>query len=311
MAQWVDPTTSWIDDAVENRRLEALRKQGELLSTWPAVSSERESTYCFRLGHQYHIWQPGLGGITFTASEPALALHPLDNTDRTYFWTLVARSWLPAIYPLWGRQVLHASAAVDADGTTIGFSGPSGAGKSTLAYALGQRAGWSIVADDTIAFSCPNDQRHSVTLHPLRLQSRLRTETARHFGKPHEREEEFAWPAVTPVLVALYILDGSHDRATTAISREPLSNSYAALLNQAHAMSLTDAVHNQQLMRDYATLAANVEIFRLAYPRSFDRLDRVLDSVESHVRELKARRTENPACSGGATVAGHSERTSS
>lgn len=309
MDTWDAPTTFWNDDAAEDQHLEALRTQGELLTTWPAVAAEREPTYCYRLGPQYLIWQPGIGGITFTAGRPALTLHPIDDTDRTLFWTLVCRSWLPAIYPIWGRQVLHASAVVDTASTTIGFSGPSGAGKSTLAYGLGRRAGWSIIADDTIAFSCSNHRPERVTLHPLRLQSRLRADAAHFFGRPRDSEEEFSWPVVTPVLAALYILDGSDEREGVTICREPLSHAYAALLNQAHAMSLSDAVHNQRLMRDYATLVAHVEVFRLVYPKSFDQLDAVLDGVEAHVRGLKAHRTENAGVLAAADARGRDERT--
>ena len=36
---------------------------------------------------------------------------------------------------------------------------------------------------------------------------------------------------------------------------------------------------NQQLMRDYLALTASVPVFRLTYPRSFDRMDAILDTV--------------------------------
>lgn len=289
MTTWVDPTTFWSEDAAAAQRLETLRAHGDLLVTWPPAAFECAPTYCYRLGQLFHIWQPARGGITFTAATPSLVLHPLPEVDRALFWMLVSRSWLPAIYPLWGRQVLHASAAANAEGVTVGFSGPSGAGKSTIAYALGQRAGWSTLADDTIAFSCSGDPTVPVTLHPLRLQSRLRIETARHFGKENESEEAFSWPEVTPVLTVLYLLDGSGSDMTTAIAKEPLASSYAGLLNQAHAMTLAEPALNQRLMRDYATLATNVQVFRLSYPKSFSKLDAVLDRLESHVRTLAAR----------------------
>ena len=290
MTKWGEPTTCWNEDAVES--LDTLRAQGELLATWPPAGAEREPTYCFRHGARYHIRQPGFGEVAFSAAEPSLTLSPLQDTDRTFFWTLVSRSWLPAIYPIWGRQVLHASAVVDRDGTAIGFSGPSGAGKSTMAYAFGRRAGWSILADDTIAFSCDADASAPISVHPLRLQSRLRLGAARHFGKPHESEEAFTWPDQTPVMTAVYILNGSDEQAETSITQESLADSYATLLNQALAMSLADPSLNHRLMRDYATLATTVDVFRLAYPKSFDALDTVLDCIESHIGQLKRRRAE-------------------
>jgi hypothetical protein len=173
---------------------------------------------------------------------------------------------------------------------TVGFSGPSGAGKSTIAYALGRRPGWSMIADDTIAFSCSDTSPTPVRLHPLRLQSRLRDDTARYFGAPSAREEAFTWPAVTPALTALFILDGAVEHATVDIAPQSLSASYGDLLRQAHALSLNDAELNRQLMGDYATLATTISVFRLTYPKTFERLDTVLDQLEALVRELKQRR---------------------
>ena len=287
MAVWVDPTIRWSDEITQSEHFERLSTNGDVLATWPPVFSERTPTYCVRLDNQYCVWQRDVGGVFFAVGEPSLTLHPFPDTDRSFFWTLVSRSWLPAIYPFWGRQVLHTSAVVRADGIVIAFAGESGAGKSTTAFALAQRPGWNMLADDTLAFSFALDAPTAIRLHPLRLQSRLRPDAAHHFGKDPGVEESFSWPAAAPLLKAIYVLDGVNSQARPTVERSSLSESYAFLLGQAHAMSLNDAVHNQRLMRDYATLAAAVEVSRLTYCKSFECLDETLDCIESHAREYE------------------------
>lgn len=55
------------------------------------------------------------------------------------------------------------------------------------------------------------------------------------------------------------------------------------LLEQAHALTLKIPEHNQRLMRDYLDLAAAVSAFRLAYRKSFDAIEEIFDTIESHV----------------------------
>lgn len=285
MAVWIDPTIRWTDEITQQEHFERLSRNGEMLAAWPPAFFERTPTYCVRLADHYCVWQPDVGGMLAAAAEPALTLHPFPETDRSFFWTLVSRSWLPVVYPLWGRQVLHTSAVIRTDGVVIAFAGESGVGKSTTAFALAQRPGWKMLADDTLAFSLAPDTPVSIRLHPLRLQSRLRPDAAFHFGKPPGVEESFSWPDDLPMLKSIYILNGVTGPARPTVDRAALAESYAFVLRQAHAMSLSDAALNQQLMSDYATLAATVEVFRLTYRKSFDCLNETLDCIESHTRE--------------------------
>lgn len=289
MRPWVVPDLHWLeaaDAATIEGRLEA---EGEVLVTWPPTPFEQTPTHCYRVGDDYWVWQPEVGGVRFRTAEPELFLYPLAGTDRSWFEHLVARSWLPAIYPIWQRQVLHASAvARRATGDVIAFSGPSGAGKSTTAYGMAQRPGWTLVADDTLAFSCSDaaSAPDAITLYPLRREARLRPATAEYFGMDDATEVPFEWPAAPLRLRALYVLEGRDaPDAPTAFTRLGTAESYTFVLGQAHAMTLKLPDHNQRLMRDYLTLAARVPAFRLAYPKSFDRLAGVFAAVEAHARE--------------------------
>jgi hypothetical protein len=286
---WVEPTTDWhpvVDDTVI---ASWLMPDSERFHTWPAAPFERTPTYCYRRvskGHtavhhvnpEFCIWQPEVGAARFSAAVPHLTLHPLPHTDRASFALTVWRSWLPAIYPLWGRQVLHASAVALATGDVFAFTGSTGAGKSTLAYGLSRREGWRPVADDTLVFS----SAPTIALHPLRLQARLRAETAAHYGLPAAVEEPFEWPGESMTLRAIYVLDG-HDRDDAVeIARMGAGDGYRRLLAQAHAMSLAFPEHNQRLMREYLTLAGSVVLFTLSFPKSFARFDAVLEAVHTH-----------------------------
>jgi hypothetical protein len=249
--------------------------------TWPPSPSESSPTTCFRLGADYWIWQDGIGGVSFRADEPALTAFPAPDTDSSRFEKLIAREWLPAVYPVWGRQVLHASAvARRATGDVVAFTGPRGAGKSTMAFSLACRPGWIQIADDTLAFAAAQGR---ISLHPLPNDVRLRAPAAAHFGRADRPSEPVPWPDMDLTLRRVYVLDAGDERMSRAVVA-PLApaESYLLLLEQAHTMTLSIPAHNQRLMRDYLALTAQVPAFRLSYRRSFDHLAGTLDDLERH-----------------------------
>jgi hypothetical protein len=189
---------------------------------------------------------------------------------------------MPAVYQVWGRQVLHASAVAEqATGRVVAFTGPSGAGKSTLAYGCAQRPGWVHLADDTLAFSV---DAGSIVLHPLKNDARLRPATAAYHGRSDDPLQPISWPDQPLSLSRLFVIGGNDDLTTAAVV-EPLAaaESYMLLLQQAHAFTLQIPAFNQQLLRDYLALAT-VPTFRLTYQRSFDRMDEILDLVGKSAR---------------------------
>jgi hypothetical protein len=281
--RWTEPAVEWrpgIDCAAKHQWLVA---HGELLVTWPPTPFEETATDCFRVGQHYWIWQPGVGGIRFSEDPPTFLAFPSAQIDRTSFDYLITRSWLPVVYQVWGRQVLHASAiACGATGDVVAFAGPSQAGKSTMAYGLGQRAGWGLVCDDTMAFSSGED---GITLHRLQNEARLRPASAAYYGRTDAAFEPVSWPARSLRLTAVYFLDGDPNLPHPAlITRLRAAESYPLLLEQAYALTLKLPKHNQQLMRDYLDLAAAVPVFRLAYRKSFEAVEEVFDVLENHLR---------------------------
>src|SRR5215211_4151038 len=173
---WTDPVVEWQAGNDSAAHHAWLSTHGELLARWPPAPFEETATDCFRIGEEYWVWQPGIGGISFFEDRPRLVAFPSAEVDPAWFNHLVTRSWLPAVYQIWGRQVLHASAvARSADGSAVAFAGPSHAGKSTMAYGLGRRSGWSLVSDDTLAFSSGTPAGAAqISVHRLRNDARLR-----------------------------------------------------------------------------------------------------------------------------------------
>lgn len=281
MTAWADPRIVWrpgVDSAAEYDRL---TQTAELLTRWPPAPFETSATDCFKAGADFWIWQPGVGGIRFTAVDPSFDAFPASTVDPAWFEYLVTRSWMPAVYQVWGRQVLHASAAArTSTGDVFAFTGPSGAGKSTMAFSLAQRPGWTLVADDTLAFSVSGG---AIELHPLRNEARLRPATAAYHGRRDEAPQPVEWPDVALTLRRVYVLDGV-DAAPEAAVIGPLgaAEGYTRLLEQAHAFTLQIPAFNQQLMRDYLALAAAVPLVRLTYRRSFDSMTAILDRIEQH-----------------------------
>jgi hypothetical protein len=280
-AGWTEPSVEWrlgTDCAAYHQWL---AEHGELLVTWPPTPFEDSATDCFRAGQNYWIWQPGVGGIHFRDDRPHFTVFPSSQIDRNAFEYLVTRSWLPVLYQVWGRQVLHASAVASAQsGDVVAFAGATQAGKSTMAYGLAQRPGWQLVCDDTLAFSTGGS---GIALHRLPNESRLRPRSAAHYGRTSPAEP-VQWPTGPLRLTAVFFLDGDPDNPLpVTITRLKAAESYPLLLGQAYALTLKLPKHNQQLMRDYLDLAAAVPVFRLAYRKSFDAVDEIFDVLEKHL----------------------------
>jgi hypothetical protein len=288
VVEWTEPRIAWLAAADAGDRYSHLERTGERLARWPAAPFEQTPTDCFALGPEYWIWQPGVGGLRFTSTEAAVTAYREPSADPRWFERVVTRSWMPTVYQTWGRQVLHASAvARGSDGRVVAFTGPSGAGKSTLAYSLAQRAGWTQVADDTLAFSVEEGR---VRLHPLPNEARLRPSAAEFHGRAAERLEPLEWPAFPLSLGQVYVIGGD-DAILDAARVEPLgaAEAYTRLLEQAHAFTLQVPAFNQRLMRDYLTVAARVPTLRLTYRPRFEDLDKVVDRIESEAARLSRR----------------------
>lgn len=282
---WSEPEVVWSAPADLAAIIERLSGYGELLAVWPPAPTESTSTHCTKIGDECWIVQPGVGLARFRTDAPRLSATPANDGNPDWFREVVTRSWLPAIYPFWGRQVLHASAVALANDNVVAFTGPTHSGKSTTAYALGRRPGWRLVADDSLAFAWSPIER-AIRIHRLQNEARLRPASAEYFGHEAWRREDVAWPAGRLTLRTLFVLEaGDAADPPATFTRLTASESLPLLLQQAFALSFAIPEYNRQLLTNYAQLAA-VPAFRLRYRPSFDAAATLYDAIEAHVASV-------------------------
>ena len=283
---WSEPEIEWSAPADLAALTERLSGYGELLAVWPPAPFESTPTHCTKLGDEYWIFQAGVGLARFRTDAPRLSAFPAHDGDPDWFREVVTRCWLPAIYPFWGRQVLHASAvALAGSDTLVAFTGPTHTGKSTTAYALGRRPGWRLVADDSLAFAWSPVER-AIRIHPLQNEARLRPASAEYFGRESTSRERVAFPEGRLTLRTVFVLEAGDNADTIAtFTRLAVAESLPLLLQQAFALSFAIPEYNRQLLMNYAQLAA-VPTFRLRYRPSFDAAESLYDAIEAHVAQL-------------------------
>jgi len=190
-----------------------------------------------------------------------------------------------------GALVLH-GAAVARSGAAIAICGRSGAGKSTLAAALCD-AGFDFVTDELCAIGLDDAQRPVVEPDGRRLK--LWRDTLGHLGPaaiqgPAVRdgfEKYFVAPptalSTAPRLAAIYVLRES--RPPLADGIEPLAapDALRMLDFEAYRPSLRAKLGSRPAMlAQGAGLLRHVRVFRLAYPRDFERLRATAASLIEH-----------------------------
>lgn len=300
-APWIQPEIEWREPFDPAAWEAATANTRHPLVTWPPTEYDTTETHCFRAQDDFWIVQHDIGAVHFTLFEPRVVAHVWPGADEARFRQYVTRSWLPAIYPLWGRQVLHASAvACPRSGVAVAFTGPTRAGKSTTAFGLSRRGAWVHAADDTLAFSIGEDAAAPVRLHPIPNEARLRPATADYYGRTDSPTETLTWPESDVALKAIYVLDGDDTcRETARFTRLRAADALPLLLQQAFALSFDMAAYNQRLMKDYLALASRVPVFGLRYRRSFDVAEELFAALDAHLQA-----EPGVACPGAAPAPG-------
>ncbi len=285
LAEWLHAQLDWAGLLNLSTHSATWRAGATHLVTWPATEFDPNETDCFTIGDQIWIWQPEVGAVRFSFEEPRLHAYRWPGADEDYFRQVVSRSWLPAIYPLWGRQVLHASSLVcPVTGDALAFIGPTHAGKSTTAYGVARRGSWRRLSDDTIGFSIVSGRPH---LHPLPNESRLRPASADYYGVEPLTREPISWPAGPVCLKGVYVLEGDESQLeAAAFTALRAADALPALLQQAFTLSFELPKYNQQLMKDYLALVSAIPVFRLRYRRRFDAAEELFASIEAHAASV-------------------------
>ncbi|MDY0069749.1 MAG: hypothetical protein WDA10_11935 [Porticoccaceae bacterium] len=245
---------------------------------------------CARLGGHYLLALPGVA--TFVI-DPAGGLIGVDAPAELAPSTL-RHGLLDQVIPMClgqlGRQVLHASAVRLADGRVLGFVGESGLGKSTLAAAFAA-AGASILTDDCLLIEPRGQGFAAIGNYPgMRLNEDSATRLLGGAGEPgsvahHSAKSRLPAPGPTgptgaDALSALFLLvePGGDDAlwAAPLLGVEDL----LPLITQHFYLDVADkALLRTRFGQLQRLLEARLPLFRLTYPRRFERLPEVIDTI--------------------------------
>lgn len=208
-----------------------------------------------------------------------------DHPDPATLAHLLLDQILPRMLAHQGHLVLHA-AAVARGGAAVLLAGGSGAGKSTLAAAL-LRRGWTVLSDDAVAVEWQGARPVAVPTYPgLRLNPdalHLLPDRARSTGPMAHYSDKVrvTIPGETSpaaALSAIFLLDtGEADDggAEPSARRVPPAEACMALIRNSFQLDLADRTRQERHLGLASTLADQIPVFALRYPRDFADMDRV------------------------------------
>jgi hypothetical protein len=239
----------------------------------------------FRRGSGFLVRCPDQADFEIDGDSLAVSCRPVPDLPLGVANTLFHNSISPLLANYRGGLNLHAS-GVNILGKAIGFVGNSRSGKTTLAGAFA-RAGHPLITEDVFVLERHEDGFAAAPTHPvLRLfpdsASFLLGEkdwASDNDGKVEiEVADTFPIAAGRSPLAAMFLLGSDEQLAVTALRLEP-TEALAELIRHAFILDVED----KQVLRSHflrlGDLAEAVPCFRLDYPRSYDRLPQVIDTV--------------------------------
>jgi hypothetical protein len=225
----------------------------------------------------YWLAWRGLGTFTFAAGSARVTAWPSAESPHAWIADQFSRLVQPVILQALGREALHASAVLTADGV-IALCGLTGSGKSTLAFALGREPGCRQIADDALVLEVKDG---AVTTRALPFNPRLRDPAREFFGiaSSNVRSSHPAEPD-TPPLLAVFVLHQRHNSdVPPALAPVAGPAAFTTLLTHAHCFDERDRGAVVRMVNAYLTIADRVPIFSLVYRPHFAALSELTTTV--------------------------------
>jgi hypothetical protein len=250
--------------------------------TWQDVSGVVCAVGYVGCGAHWIRW-PGTATFRINANGHIDAF-PDSCVDAAKIRDLCRRTVVPIALQALGYETLHASAVRFSSGV-VGICGDRYAGKSTLAYSLARR-GYAQHADDMLVLDVGKSEVRSI---PLPFDVRLRSEASSFWGFQSRRNDNEAVASIDPPraaadstvpLAALFVLRRV-DHGEPAAVRLPAAAAWTALLANGYWFDPTDTEQRGRLVRHYLDIAALVPVYELSFAPGLDRLDSVLDCIET------------------------------
>jgi hypothetical protein len=217
------------------------------------------------------IHVPEVASYSFASDGDEVRAVPHPSASEGLVRTAYLRSVLPMTLQALGREVLHASAVLCADGV-VGFCAVSTTGKTTIATELARR-GYPFWADDALVFEPANGVVNTVWL-PYELRVRSSVDVSDIPWTPAERISPLA---ATCVLERSPIANGG---GPATVRRLAESEAFVAVLTHAYCFSLDDADRNRRMMDKYLELVQTVPVFRVTFNPGLNNLPLILDRIE-------------------------------
>lgn len=249
-------------------------------------------TRFYRTDSGYLLRFPNLADFTVSADGRAVSAHPVPGVSESTVDHLYLNQVLPLALSRQYKLVLHGS-AIEVDDCAAAFLGLSGRGKSTLAASFSTH-GLRFLTDDGLQLEKSGDVYLAQPSHPsIRLWDDSRQavvpDTARDAPPvdytPKARvlaDKEVAFCDVARPLACVYFLgDGKTDTVTIT----PVGGRDAMIELVRHTF-LLDIEERDMLMHHFGQLTdlvKTLKFFRLDYPRRYDFLETVRETIVQHV----------------------------
>ncbi len=243
-----------------------------------------------KVGKGYLLRFHELADFMVTRSGRDVSCSPAAGTPPETLRHLLLDQVIPLIVNLSGREALHAS-ALSTPGGAIALVGPTGSGKSTLAGSF-LAAGYPLLSDDCLVLAEHGSSVRAVSAYPgLRLWRDARTwlfkedgddtAVAHYTTKRRVRIEASprTYRAEPQTLGRVYLLASSPDPERVEIQPMTAREGLVALIRAAFRLDTTDGAMLTRQLRLLARVVSTVPVRRLVFPRVFERLAAVRETI--------------------------------
>lgn len=237
----------------------------------------------------YLLRFPGFADFRVNRSGTKACAKAMEHVHRDLIEHLYLNQVRPLMLAHQGNLVLHGSAVVQ-HGRAMAFVGASGDGKSTLATYLALQ-GSPLVSDDGLTVETNGDQamvlpgHRSVRLWPDSLQEVLGNDGERILPVPYSskariaNDQRIVHTSEPSPLQALMLLDGHEEDGPVALHLLSPTDALMSLLAHAFLLDHRQPAQIERQFEQMATLVKQVPVYRMYYPRRYDRLAQVRNAL--------------------------------
>lgn len=274
------------------------REQGELASAaydrWVSPDGDVVAEF-HRLATGFLLRFPDRADFAIATEDLAVTCFPVPETDPATIATLFANSVAPVIGNHRGGLNLHGSAVVVGN-LALAFMGLSRRGKTTLAGAFA-KAGFPFLTEDVLALEA-RDAAYLVTPQPSVL--RVFGDSAAYLlgdaelAHPDDEKRELSGGdslpvAAAPVPLGAICILGPGTAETVQLTGLGEAAALAEVLRHGFLLDVEDKARLRGHFARIAALAGSVPCYRLDYPRRFDHLTSVVETIANHFEQGRDR----------------------